>query len=74
MKDVTLMLPNLYTDDWRHYCLNINSPVPNVKQSIPDFSTLLTLMAKYYSLSKTLPHTKIRVFSSHHPIQYVERN
>ena len=73
MKDVTLMLLNLYTDDWRNYCSIIHSPVPNVKYYTPALSILLTLVAKYYSLSKTLPHTKKMVFSSHHSIQYVER-
>ena len=58
MKGVTLMLLNLHTDDWRNYCSIIHSPVPNVKHSTPALSTLLTLVAKYYSLSKTLPHTK----------------
>ena len=59
----TLMLLNIHTDDWRNYCSLIHSPVPNVKQSTPALSTLLTLVAKYYSLSKTLPHTKQKWFS-----------
>ena len=74
MKGITLILLNLHTDDWRNYCSLIHSPFPNVKQSTTALSTLLTLVTKYYSLSKNLPYTQKKVFSSHRPIQYVERN
>ena len=58
MKGVTLMLLNLHTNDCRNYCSIIHLPDSNVKHSAPALSTLLTSVAKYYSLSKTLPHTK----------------
>ena len=58
MKGITLMLLNIHTDDWRNYCSLIHSPVPKVKQSTPALSTLLILVTKYYSLTKTLPHNK----------------
>ena len=32
MKDITLMLLNLHTDDWRNYCSLIHSPVPNINK------------------------------------------
>ena len=56
MKGIALMLLNLHTVDWINYCLLIHSPVPNVKYSA--FSTLLTLITKYCSLSTNLPPTK----------------
>ena len=54
---------NLHTDDWRKYGSLIHSSVPNVKHSTPVLGTFLTLGAKYYSLSTTLPSTKKKWFS-----------